>query len=94
MTASFRQPLGLVVVVVMGAILKPSAPGLSDLHVCSLKAWCFMVFYVHPRVSLEFPIEVGMYSMEGDIDVAGGDLAPIEVEVDAIGYARRLFKSF
>lgn len=55
---------------------------------------CFMIYILHLRASLVFPIEVGMSSMEGEMYVVGGDLIPIEVELDDASYAWRPSKFF
>ncbi|GLJ52479.1 hypothetical protein SUGI_1116390 [Cryptomeria japonica] len=53
----------------------------------------FMVvlLVLHPEVSLVVPIEVGLSSMEGEMDVAGGDLSPIEVESDATKFSWKCY---
>ncbi|GLJ45142.1 hypothetical protein SUGI_0950310 [Cryptomeria japonica] len=50
-------------------------------------AWFIMLYFLHLGVSLVIPIEVVLSSMEGEMDAVGGDLSPIEVELDAARYA-------
>ncbi|GLJ42341.1 hypothetical protein SUGI_0876730 [Cryptomeria japonica] len=47
-----------------------------------------LVFHVlHLWVTLVFPIEVVLSSIEGEMDAARVDLSPTKVELDANGYA-------
>lgn len=71
-------------------LLTPRSLGDEGYFVCLFpgsKVLSVVLHFLYLGVTLVFPIEVVLSSMDGEMDVVGGDLSPIEVELGATSYA-------